>query len=121
MTLTAEADLDGVTIIVADNGAGISTENLGRLGAPFELVEDHFSKTRKGSGLGLALSKSLMELQGGILAIASHEGRGTVACASFPRRRDARVRLPQFVREEARVLTAPAAAATVPSRVEAAE
>ncbi|MFZ5615989.1 MAG: ATP-binding protein [Pseudomonadota bacterium] len=122
VTLTAEADLDGVTIIVADNGAGISKENIVRLGAPFELVEDHFSKTRRGSGLGLALSKSLMELQGGILALASQPGRGTVACATFPRRREARVRLPQFIREEAHVLTAaqaPAPAAS--SHIEAAE
>jgi two-component system cell cycle sensor histidine kinase PleC len=121
VTLTAEADLDGVTIIVADNGAGIAKENLVRLGAPFELVEDHFSKTRKGSGLGLALSKSLMEMQGGILAIASQPGRGTVACASFPRRRDARVRLPQFVRDEAHVLTAPSASHHSSTRIEAAE
>lgn len=120
VTLTAEADLDGVTVIVADNGAGIEKENLLRLGAPFELVEDHFSKTRKGSGLGLALSKSLMELQGGILAIASQPGRGTVACASFPRRREARVRLPQFVRDDAHTLTAPQQPAA-PSRIEAAE
>lgn len=121
VTLTAEADLDGVTIIVADNGAGIAKESLVRLGAPFELVEDHFSKTRKGSGLGLALSKSLMEMQGGILAIASQPGRGTVACAAFPRRRDARVRLPQFVRDEAHVLTAPQTAQSPVARIEAAE
>ncbi len=124
VTLTAEADLDGVTIIVADNGSGIARENLSRLGAPFELVEDHFSKTRRGSGLGLALSKSLMELQGGILAIASQEGRGTVACATFPRRREAKVRLPHFVRDEAHVLTAgapSAAAASGGARIEAAE
>lgn len=120
VTLTAEADLDGVTVIVADNGAGIERENLVRLGAPFELIEDHFSKTRKGSGLGLALSKSLMELQGGLLAIASHPGRGTVACAAFPRRRDARVRLPQFVRDDAHMLTA-SASSTPTARIEAAE
>lgn len=121
VTLTAEADLDGVTVIVADSGAGIAKENLTRLGAPFELVEDHFSKTRKGSGLGLALSKSLMELQGGVLAIASQEGRGTIACAAFPRRRDARVRLPQFIRAEAHVLTAAQASPAASSRIEAAE
>jgi two-component system cell cycle sensor histidine kinase PleC len=121
VTLTAEADLDGVTVIVADNGAGIAKENLSRLGAPFELVEDHFSKTRKGSGLGLALSKSLMEMQGGVLALASQQGRGTVACAAFPRRRDARVRLPQFIRSDAHVLTAPTAPAAASSHIEAAE
>ncbi|MGE0409726.1 MAG: histidine kinase dimerization/phospho-acceptor domain-containing protein [Amphiplicatus sp.] len=109
VTVTAEADLDGVTVIVADSGSGIDRGELKRLGAPFALVEDHFSKSRRGSGLGLALSKSLMDLQGGILAIASQKGRGTVACATFPRRKDAKVRLPQFIRNEAHVLTGPRA------------
>ncbi|WP_411819722.1 ATP-binding protein [Hyphococcus formosus] len=105
VTLTAEADLDGVTIIVADSGTGIDKEQLRKLGAPFELAESHFSRSRNGSGLGLALSKSLMEMQGGILALASQPGRGTVACATFPRRKEAKVRLPQFIRKEAYVLT----------------
>ena len=121
VTLTAEADLDGVTVIVADNGAGISKENLTRLGQPFELIEDHFGKSLKGAGLGLALSKSLMEMQGGLLAIASQAGRGTVACASLPRRRDARVRLPQFIRAEAHLLTAGQPRPPEPKRIEAAE
>ncbi len=101
VTLTVEADLDGVTIIVADSGVGIERAQMKKLGAPFELAESHFAKSSDGSGLGLALSKSLMELQGGILALASQPGKGTVACATFPRRTDAKVRLPQFVRKEA--------------------
>ena len=105
MTITAEADLDGVTIIVADSGAGIDRARLKKLGAPFELAENHFSKARNGSGLGLALSKSLMDMSGGILALASQPGKGTVACATFPRRKDAKVRLPQFVRKDAHILT----------------
>ena len=105
VTLTAEADLDGVTVIVADSGNGIERAQLKKLGAPFQLAENHFSRSRNGSGLGLALSKSLMEMQGGILALASQPGKGTVACATFPRRKDAKVRLPQFVRKEAYVLT----------------
>lgn len=120
VTLTAEADLDGVTVIVADNGAGIAKDNLARLGQPFELIEDHLGRSLKGAGLGLALSKSLMEMQGGLLAIASQQGRGTVACASFPRRRDARVRLPQFMRAEAHILTA-APPRVENKRIEAAE
>ncbi|MEM8936862.1 MAG: histidine kinase dimerization/phospho-acceptor domain-containing protein [Pseudomonadota bacterium] len=105
VTLTAEADLDGVTIIVADSGAGIDRAQLKKLGAPFALTEDHFSKSRNGTGLGLALSRSLMDIQGGILAIASQPGKGTVACATFPRRKDAKVRLPGFIRKEAHILT----------------
>jgi two-component system cell cycle sensor histidine kinase PleC len=120
VTLTAEADLDSVTVIVADNGAGIEKESLVRLGAPFELSGDQSSRSLGGAGLGLALSKSLMEMQGGLLALASQPQRGTVACATFPRRRDARVRLPQFVRNEAHLLTATPQRQS-PQQIEAAE
>jgi len=105
VTLTAQADLDGVTVIVADSGTGIERAQLKKLGSPFELVENHSAISRNGSGLGLALSKSLMQMQGGILALASQPGKGTVACATFPRRRGAKVHLPQFVRKEAHILT----------------
>ncbi|MEE2690743.1 MAG: histidine kinase dimerization/phospho-acceptor domain-containing protein [Pseudomonadota bacterium] len=120
VTITAEADLDGVTVIVADSGAGIEKPRLKTLGLPFELAGDYFSKSRQGSGIGLALSKSLMDLQGGILAIASQPGKGTVACATFPRRKDAKVRLPQFMRGEAHILTGPRPDAFAPAS-EAAE
>jgi len=122
VTVTAEADLDGVTVIVADSGAGIEKSRLKKLGAPFALAEDNLSKSRHGTGLGLALSKSLMEMQGGILAIASQAGKGTVACATFPRRKEAKVRLPQFVRHEAHILTsAPARGESLLATPEAAE
>ena len=117
VTLTAEADLDGVTVIVADSGTGIERAQLKKLGAPFELTEPHFSRSQSGSGLGLALSKSLMEMQGGILALASQPGKGTVACAAFPRRKDANVRLPQFMRAEAHVLTGAEPTAAPPYKI----
>ncbi|MEL6371471.1 MAG: ATP-binding protein [Pseudomonadota bacterium] len=107
IALTVEADLEGATIIVADSGIGIERTDLMRLGAPFEQVGHQYAATQRGSGLGLALSKSLMDLMGGILAIASQPTKGTVACAALPRRPDAKVRLPQFVRKEAHVLADP--------------
>ena len=121
VTLTAEADLDGVTVIVADSGLGIEQAHLGRLGSPFEVIEDHSSKSRNGSGLGLALSKSLMEMQGGLLALASEPGKGTVACATFPRRKGAKVHLPPFIRKEAYLLTDTNTAPTKFAVTEAAE
>jgi len=114
VTLTAQADLDGVTIIVADSGAGMERSRLKKLGAPFELVDDQFSESGGGSGLGLALSTALMEMQGGLLALASQPGKGTVACASFPRRKDAKARLPAFIRRDAHVLTRSEAATRDP-------
>ncbi|MEO1252889.1 MAG: ATP-binding protein [Pseudomonadota bacterium] len=107
VTLTAQADLDGVTVIVADSGAGIDRALMKKLGEPFSLAENSLAKDGAGAGLGLALSKSLMQMQGGILALASQPGKGTVACATFPRRKDAKVRLPQFMRKDAYVMTGP--------------
>ena len=109
ITLTAEADLDGVTVFVVDSGAGIAREDLERLGAPFEMVGDSslIGNERTGSGLGLALSKSLMEMHGGLLALVSQPNKGTIACATFPRRSNAKVRLPHFIRKDAYLLTKP--------------
>ncbi|MEM6415701.1 MAG: histidine kinase dimerization/phospho-acceptor domain-containing protein [Pseudomonadota bacterium] len=105
VSLTVEADLDCVTVIVSDTGVGIPRKDLPRLGAPFEMANNQPSNIRRGSGLGLALSSSLMELQGGLLAIASEEGNGASACASFPRRRNAQTRTPHFMRQSAYILS----------------
>ena len=110
VTLTAQADLDTVTVLIADTGLGIPEEQIQRLGAPFELIEDHFSARRRGTGLGLALCKSLVEMHRGVLAIASEAGRGTVVAVTLPRRPGAPVRLPAILQSRSHVLTAPAAA-----------
>ena len=107
VTLTTQADLDTVTLLIADTGLGIPKDQIERLGAPFELIEDHFSTRRRGTGLGLALCKSLVEMHRGVLAIASEEGRGTVVSVTLPRRVGAPVRLPVMLEGRARVLTAP--------------
>ena len=119
ITLTAQADLDTVTILVADTGLGITPEQLSRLGQPFELIDDNFAGRRRGTGLGLSLCKSLVEMQSGVLAIASEPGRGTVAAVTLPRRPGATVRLPAMLQGRAQVLTrapeaAPSEAAVVP-------
>ena len=113
VSVTAQADLDSITVLIADTGIGIPPEHMIKLGEPFELIEDHLAKSRRGSGLGLALSKSLMELQSGILGIASEPGRGTVAAFTLPRRQGVTVSLPALLGNKARILTrevAPAAA-----------
>ena len=110
VTLSTDADLDCVSVLVKDTGRGISPELMKKLGSPFELGDDQDARApahagQGGSGLGLALSKSLMELQGGVLAIASQPGTGTVVCATFPRREGARTRLPHIMRGRAHILT----------------
>ncbi|MHA6288293.1 PAS domain-containing sensor histidine kinase, partial [Maricaulis sp. CAU 1757] len=74
----------GVAFQVADTGIGIAAEDLPRLGRPFEQIESQHSKSFQGSGLGLALSKSLVELHGGTLTIESTLGEGTTVSIVIP-------------------------------------
>ncbi|KAA5805495.1 PAS domain-containing sensor histidine kinase [Alkalicaulis satelles] len=80
---------DGVVLQVADTGIGIPAEHLPRLGRPFEQIESQTAKSHQGSGLGLALSKSLIELHGGTLRIDSAPGKGTTVSFSLPARLEA--------------------------------
>ncbi|TGY89961.1 PAS domain-containing sensor histidine kinase [Marinicauda algicola] len=78
--------VDGIVLQVADTGIGIPEEDLPRLGRPFEQIEAHHSRKHEGSGLGLALSKSLVELHGGTLRIDSVLGKGTTVSFTLPAR-----------------------------------
>lgn len=83
--LTGRGDPAGVTFEVSDTGVGIAKNHLSRLGRPFEQIESHRAKTHQGSGLGLALSKTLSELHGGTLSIESELGVGTKVTVWIPR------------------------------------
>ena len=111
VTVTAQADLNSITVLIADTGIGIAPDRLARLGEPFEMIEDHLARSRNGSGLGLALAKSLMELQAGILVMASEPTRGTVAAFTLPRREGVTVQVPEILKGRGHMLTAQPVAA----------
>ncbi len=71
ITVRGEARNDAlgerIRVTVRDTGIGIARDDLDRLARPFEQVENQHSKTQQGTGLGLALTKSLVELHGGVL------------------------------------------------------
>jgi two-component system cell cycle sensor histidine kinase PleC len=75
---------DRMRIGVRDTGIGISDKDLARLTRPFEQIESQLSKTQQGSGLGLALTKSLVEMHGGLLEIESAPGKGTTVSFTLP-------------------------------------
>ena len=75
-----------VKIAIKDTGIGIADTDIGKLGKPFEQVENQFSKSHQGSGLGLAISRALVELHGGSLKIKSREGQGTTVTCLLPSR-----------------------------------
>jgi signal transduction histidine kinase len=66
-----------VVIMVADRGIGIAEEDLDRVTEPFFQVDNRLSKDKSGAGLGLAITRSLLERQDARLKIMSHVGHGT--------------------------------------------
>ena len=88
VTLSAGSGPEGIILTVADTGIGIPAAALPKIGRPFEQVESHHNKKHKGTGLGLALSRSLVELHGGRLDIESTEGVGTSVRITLPATRE---------------------------------
>jgi signal transduction histidine kinase len=76
--------LDGTELEfrVRDTGIGIPADKLAQAGDPF--VQFHAMTGKQGTGLGLALVRSLTQLQGGMFRISSREGEGTLVCVRFP-------------------------------------
>ncbi|CAN5339110.1 cell cycle histidine kinase PleC [soil metagenome] len=90
ITVHAELQIGGlgerIKVSVQDTGIGIAKEDLSRLAKPFEQIESQHSKTQQGTGLGLALTKSLVEMHGGVLELASEPGVGTAVSFALPLR-----------------------------------
>jgi two-component system cell cycle sensor histidine kinase PleC len=82
----ARGNAQGLTLRVVDTGCGIPPEHLPRLARPFEQVEQELTRNNSGTGLGLALTKSLADMHGGKLAIQSEVGRGTIVTITLPLR-----------------------------------
>ncbi len=74
----------GIEIVVSDTGTGISKADLERLGKPFEQVENAETRAKEGTGLGLALVKSLAMMHGGSATLDSVLGEGTTVTVRLP-------------------------------------
>lgn len=76
----------GVQIEIQDDGEGIAPEDLARLGERFFRPDTARSRECGGTGLGIAIAKSLVASHGGTLEFESALGRGTTARVSLPYR-----------------------------------
>ncbi len=76
---------DAVEIQVADSGIGIPAQDLPRVFDRFFQVEDHMTRRHGGMGLGLTITRTLVELQGGSVAVDSIEGKGSRFTIHLPR------------------------------------
>ena len=74
----------GVAITVEDTGIGMTPQELTKAMLPFGQVDSELSRQRKGTGIGLTLVKSLVELHGGTLDLTSQKGKGTTATITLP-------------------------------------
>jgi signal transduction histidine kinase len=75
---------EGLTIAVADSGIGIAPENIARALERFGQIDSSLGRKYEGTGLGLPLSKRLVELHGGTLVIESTLGIGTTVFVTLP-------------------------------------
>ena len=64
-------------IVVADTGIGIRPDDQVRIFREFEQVDGSHARRYEGTGLGLALTRRLVELQGGTIQVDSEIGRGS--------------------------------------------
>ncbi|MBL4615320.1 MAG: DUF3365 domain-containing protein [Magnetovibrio sp.] len=82
--VNAEGDL---LVSVMDSGIGMKGSDIPKVLEPFVQVENIMTRSHRGSGLGLSMSRRLSELHEGTLEIKSERGVGTTVTIMFPKKR----------------------------------
>jgi len=78
LTISAQADKEKVSLSITDTGCGISKENMEKIFEPL------FTTKARGIGLGLAVSRNLVELNGGSIEVESEAGKGSTFTVALP-------------------------------------
>ncbi|MGB7037338.1 MAG: ATP-binding protein, partial [Xanthobacteraceae bacterium] len=84
VSIRARAEAAHIAFVVEDNGAGISEEDLARVGEPYFQGGNSYDRRQGGTGLGLSIVKGLVQLHGGEIAIRSRVGEGTRVTVRLP-------------------------------------
>ena len=77
-------ETDRFKLVVNDAGIGIKAEDIGRLFKEFEQLDSGASRHHEGTGLGLVLTRKIVELQGGTIGVESEIGRGSSFAVTLP-------------------------------------
>jgi protein-histidine pros-kinase len=77
-------DPDRFEVAVTDNGIGIRPADMPRLFKEFEQLETGAARRFEGTGLGLALTRKIVELQGGSISVQSQPGKGSTFTVVLP-------------------------------------
>jgi signal transduction histidine kinase len=83
----ASGDSSSVTVSVKDYGRGIAQRDLSRLFQRFAQLDSSTTRKAGGTGLGLVISKGIVEQHGGKIWVESSLGRGSTFSFSLPRQR----------------------------------
>ena len=86
---------DGLVILVRDTGIGMTAEQVSRVFDPYEQAEATTARRFGGSGLGMAIVRSMIELMGGDITLTSAPGAGTEVRIALPLRRVSEDRRPE--------------------------
>ena len=84
ITIACQARGDRATISVRDTGVGMTKEELANLGRKFWRAENPLISSEKGTGLGFAITRSLIELMNGELTVSSAPGKGSTFTFTLP-------------------------------------
>ncbi len=84
------ADIKGgeLWISVTDTGIGIKQKDIDKLFKPFQQIDNEYTRKYKGTGLGLVLTKKLVELHSGKILVESEFGKGSTFTFTIPLRKD---------------------------------
>jgi signal transduction histidine kinase/HAMP domain-containing protein len=85
VSLAVAACDSGIAVTVADTGIGMSPEDVEIAFQPFGQVDNRLERRYEGTGLGLPLTKALVDLHKGAIVIDSARGQGTRVTVTFPR------------------------------------
>ncbi len=84
VTLTAHTEGEGVNIAVRDTGCGIDTDDIAGIWSPYRQVEPADTRRHGGVGLGLAITRQLVDMHGGRISAVSEAGKGSLFTVWLP-------------------------------------
>ena len=83
--ITVSVDKENRTLTVSDNGIGMSPEFVKKIFSPFERERTSTVSRTQGTGLGMAITKNIVDMMGGTIDVQTEQGKGTefIVCLPF--------------------------------------
>jgi PAS domain S-box-containing protein len=92
VTVSLKEDKTYAIIEVKDTGVGIAKKDIKRIFEPFAQAESHLKRSVPGSGLGLSISKHMIDMHHGEIKVTSKVGKGSVFALYIPKKQELEVK-----------------------------